>query len=122
MIVATQRAMIRDRRHRRVRQKVVGSVERPRLAVFRSSKHIYAQIVVDDGGRTLVGVSSLDAEVAGKSISGGKTGVARAVGELLALRATQRGIKKVVFDRGGFIYHGRVAALAEGARSGGMEF
>ncbi len=122
MIIGNKRTEVRERRHRRVRQKVRGSVERPRLAVFRSSKHIYAQIVIDGSGKTLVGISSLDAEIAGKAIAGGKTGVAKAVGELLARRAMERGIKKVVFDRGGFIYHGRVAALAEGARSGGMEF
>jgi large subunit ribosomal protein L18 len=122
MIVVTSRAEVRERRHRRVRQKVYGNPARPRLAVFRSSKHIYAQIIVDGTGRTLLGVSSLDAEIAEQDIPGGKAGVAKAVGEVLARRALERGIKKVVFDRGGFIYHGRVAALAEGARSGGMEF
>lgn len=112
----------RQRRHARVRRRVSGTTERPRLAVFRSSRHIYAQLIVDDQGRTVLGVSSMDAELRGRGAEGGKVGMARAVGDLLAQRAQALGIKDVVFDRGGYLYHGRVAALAEGAREGGLQF
>ncbi len=113
----------RKRRHLRVRKKVFGTPERLRLSVFRSSKHIYGQIVDDTRGHTLVAASSLDREIREK-VNGapGKTEVAREVGRLLARRARERGITRVVFDRGGYLYHGRVRALAEGAREGGLEF
>ena len=106
----------RIRRHRRVRKKVTGTAERPRLAVFRSNRHIYAQIVDDRSARTLASAS--DAAV---SEDGDKTARAREVGKVLAERAKAAGIGQVVFDRGGRLYHGRVRALAEGAREGGLE-
>jgi large subunit ribosomal protein L18 len=114
------RRQLRHRRHLRVRKKVAGSGERPRLAVFRSLKHIYAQLVDDDRGVTLLGVadSSEGITVDGK----GKIARGKAVGKLLAEKAKAAGIKKVVFDRAGYRYHGRVQAVAEGAREGGLEF
>jgi large subunit ribosomal protein L18 len=105
----------RVRRHARVRRKVTGSAQRPRLAVYRSNRHIYAQLIDDDAARTLTSAS--DREVKGGE---GKTGSAKAVGELLAQRAKEAGIEAVVFDRGGRLFHGRVAALAEGAREKGL--
>jgi large subunit ribosomal protein L18 len=112
----------RLRRHRRVRQKVSGNGRRPRLAVFRSLNHIYAQVIDDSQGHTLASASTLDAEL--KKDSRGKTKTDRAglVGELLAKRAADKGINEVSFDRGGFKYHGRVKALAEAARKGGLKF
>ena len=112
----------RDRRHHRVRQKVSGNNSRPRLCVFRSLNHIYAQVVDDSQGHTLVAASSLDAEVTGDSKGKTKTERAGLVGTLLAKRATGKKIKQVTFDRGGFKYHGRVKALAEAARKGGLKF
>jgi large subunit ribosomal protein L18 len=108
-------------RHQRVRQKVRGSVERPRLTVFRSSNHIYAQIIDDVAGTTLAAASSRDT-LEGKVDGKGKTAVSGAVGKLLAERAKAKGVSKVAFDRGGYMYHGRIKALADGARSGGLEF
>ncbi|MDI3542884.1 MAG: large subunit ribosomal protein [Candidatus Atribacteria bacterium] len=119
MSVEEKRAK-RDKRHRRIRKKVRGSMECPRLAVFRSLRHIYGQIIDDDEGKTLVAVSSLSAEIKGKS--GSKAEVAKEVGKLLAQKAQEKGIESVVFDRGGYKYHGRVKALAEGAREGGLRF
>lgn len=114
------RADRRYRRHLRVRNKVRGTEERPRLVVFRSSKHIYAQLVDDERGVTLVGASDL---AAGIQVDGkGKTGKSFAVGQLVAAKAKDRGIARVVFDRGGYQYHGRVKAVADGARKGGLEF
>ena len=104
----------RLKRHKRVRAKLSGTPERPRLNVFRSEKNIYAQIIDDVAGNTLVAASSLD--------KGGNKAAARAVGKLVAERAKAKGIDVVVFDRGGYLYHGRVAELAEGAREGGLEF
>ena len=104
----------RIKRHKRVRAKISGTPERPRLNVFRSEKNIYAQ-----AGNTLVSASSLDKEIEG---NGGNKAAARAVGKLVAERAKAKGIDVVVFDRGGYLYHGRVAELAEGAREGGLEF
>jgi large subunit ribosomal protein L18 len=109
----------RVRRHLRVRKKVSGSAVRPRLVVNRSSRHIFAQIVDDSAGRTLAAASTLDASIRGGE--GDKTAKARRVGELLAQRAAEAGIEAVVFDRGGYRYHGRVAALADGAREGGLK-
>ena len=111
---------LRRRRHNRVRRKVHGSAERPRLAVFRSNKHISAQIVDDGAGHTLVSASTVEADLRGSS--GGTIEAARAIGELVATRAKAAGITTVVFDRGGFTYHGRVAALADAARAQGLEF
>lgn len=109
----------RMKRHQRVRKNISGTAERPRLSVFRSLNHIYAQIIDDTKGTTLVSASSLDKEFEGY---GGNIDGAKAVGNLVAKKALEKGIKAVVFDRGGYIYHGRVAALAEGAREGGLEF
>jgi len=110
----------RYRRHLRVRQKVAGTTARPRLVVFRSLKHVYAQLVDDDQGKTLAAVSDRTKElVRGQP---GKVGAARAVGKLLAQRAQAQGVTKVVFDRAGYLYHGRVRAVADGAREGGLEF
>ncbi len=106
-------------RHKRVRSKVSGTPERPRLNVFRSEANIYAQIIDDTMGITLVSASSLDKEFEGK---GGNCESAKQVGLLLAQRAKDKGIGTVVFDRGGYLYHGRVKALADGAREGGLEF
>ena len=110
----------RLKRHLRVRKKISGTPERPRLNVYRSLKHIYVQIIDDTTGRTLVSASSLDKELGG--IYGGNKQAAREVGKLAAKKALEQGIKKDVFDRGGHIYHGRVLELAEGAREGGLEF
>jgi large subunit ribosomal protein L18 len=108
----------RLRRHRRVRGKVSGTAERPRLAVFRSNKGIFAQLVDDETGRTLASASWLQQ----RSLEGTKTEQAAAVGKALALEAKKTGVKRCVFDRGGYLYHGRVKALAEGAREGGLQF
>ena len=109
----------RLRRHKRVRGKISGTAERPRLNVFRSSANIYAQIIDDVKGVTLVAASSLDKEFNG---NGGNKEAARKVGEMIAKRAAEKGISQVVFDRGGYIFHGRVKELAEGAREGGLKF
>ncbi len=111
---------LRRRRHARVRRRVHGSAERPRLAVFRSNKHISAQLIDDDTGRTLASASSVEGGLRGAS--GGNVDAASNVGALIATRARAAGITAVVFDRGGFAYHGRVAALAEAARAEGLEF
>jgi len=111
----------RQRRHRRVRKKVRGTAERPRLAVYRSNHHIYAQLIDDVAGRTIAAASTIDESVK----AGGGTGnieAAKRVGTLVAERARAAGATKVVFDRGGFLYHGRVAALADAAREAGLEF
>ena len=114
------RPQLRHRRHLRVRKKVAGTGERPRLAVFRSLKHIYAQLVDDDKGVTLLGVADTSE---GITVDGkGKVARGKAVGKLIAEKAKAAGIKKVVFDRAGYRYHGRVQAVAEGARAGGLEF
>ena len=111
----------RDRRHRRVRKKVRGTAERPRLAVFRSNNHIYAQVIDDVTGRTLAAASTADASIKGNGGTG-NIDAAKRVGALVAERASAAGVAKVVFDRGGFLYHGRVAALADAAREAGLEF
>jgi large subunit ribosomal protein L18 len=110
---------IRIRIHKRIRAKISGTAERPRLAVFRSVKHIYAQLIDDAAGRTLAAASSNEK---GAGFNGGNIAGAKEVGKLLAGRATANGIKKIVFDRGGYLYHGRVKALADAAREGGLEF
>ena len=109
----------RIKRHNRVRGKISGTAERPRLSVFRSENHIYAQIIDDVAGKTLVSASSVEKDFEG---SGSNKEGARKVGKLVAERAVKAGIEEVVFDRGGYIYHGRVKALAEGAREGGLKF
>jgi large subunit ribosomal protein L18 len=110
----------RNRRHLRIRQRLAGTAARPRLVVFRSLKHIYAQLVDDDAGRTIIGVSDRSDGIAKEGA--GKVGASKAVGKLLADKAKALGVTKVVFDRGGYIYHGRVKAVADGARNGGLEF
>ncbi len=110
------------RRQRRVRGKVSGSAERPRLRVTRSNANIYAQVIDDGTGRTLASASTLDAELKGALKSGSNSDAAKAVGELVARRAVEAGITQVVFDRGGRLYHGRVKSLAEGARGAGLTF
>ncbi|WP_457570234.1 50S ribosomal protein L18 [Desulfurobacterium sp.] len=110
------------KKHRRVRKKVFGTPERPRLAVYKSLKHMYAQIIDDTKGHTLVAASTVDKEVREKIKGLSKTEAARVVGQVIAERAKAKGITAVVFDRGGFIYHGRIKAIAEGAREGGLEF
>ncbi|MBX5464032.1 MAG: 50S ribosomal protein L18 [Clostridia bacterium] len=122
MAMASDRREARRRRHLRVRKKVFGTPERPRLNVFRSSKHIYAQVIDDRAGHTLVAASSIDPELRGQLKNGATVEAAQRVGELVARRALAAGIRKVSFDRGGYLYHGRVKALAEGARAGGLEF
>ncbi len=112
----------RLRRHRRVRKKVSGTAEKPRLSVFRSTNHIYAQIIDDVKGVTLVSASSLDSEIKSKTGAGGNIEAAKQVGSLIAKRASEKKIGEIVFDRGGFIYHGRVKALAEAAREAGLKF
>lgn len=113
---------IRSRIHARIRKKIAGSSARPRLAVFRSQAHIYAQVIDDDLGSTLCTASSLDKDVKGKFKRGSNVGAAKAVGQLLAERAKQKGVSAVVFDRGGFQYHGRIKALADAAREAGLKF
>ena len=112
----------RRRRHQRVRKVIFGTPNRPRLSVFRSQRHLYAQIINDLTGQTLLSASSLDKELKGKLKDGSDAKAARQVGLLLGKRAVGVGIEKVVFDRGGYVYHGRVKELAEGAREGGLSF
>ncbi len=120
MIKRISRDEVRRRIHTRIRKKLSGSPERPRLAVFRSLNHIYAQIIDDKHGRTIVAASSTQESSGVKS--GGNVAGAKAIGKLIAERAKEQGIKQVVFDRGGFLYHGRIKALAEAAREAGLEF
>lgn len=109
-------------RHRRVRKRVTGTQAQPRLSVFRSNQHIYAQVIDDQAGKTLAAASSIEAEVKASAEKSKKTEAAAVIGVRLAQRARQAGIKAVVFDRGGFKYHGRVKALADAARKEGLEF
>jgi large subunit ribosomal protein L18 len=111
----------RQIRRYRIRKRVIGSAERPRLSVFRSSKHIYAQVIDDTRGVTLVSASSRE-DLATRVEGKGKTAVSAAVGKLIAERAREQGVAKVCFDRGGYLYHGRVKALADGARAAGLNF
>ena len=113
------RRQARDRRHRRVRKKVEGTASRPRLAVFKSNRYIYAQIIDDEGGRTLVSASSRDKALAGKTLT---VDSAAEVGKLLAQRANDADVGEVVFDRGGYPFHGRVKALADAVRKAGVKF
>ncbi len=118
MIHRTSRDEIRRRVHDRIRHKLRGSAERPRLAVFRSLKHIYVQLIDDGEGRTLAAASSAEKD----GPNGGNVAGAKQIGKLIAKRAAEKGIKKIVFDRGGFLYHGRIKALADAAREAGLEF
>ncbi|MED4305504.1 50S ribosomal protein L18 [Bacillus licheniformis] len=120
MITKTSKNAVRLKRHARVRAKLSGTPERPRLNVFRSNKHIYAQVIDDVNGVTLVSASTLDKDF--NAENGSDTAAAAKVGELVAKRASEKGITNVVFDRGGYLYHGRVKALADAAREAGLEF
>lgn len=116
----TTRRAARERRHRRLRTRIEGTPERPRLSVFRSNVHTYAQVIDDTRGHTLAAASTLEGDVP-RGETDGKVGPAEEVGRRVAERATDAGVARVVFDRGGFKYHGRVRAVAEGAREGGLE-
>ena len=118
MLPIRQRNVIRQRVHFRIRQKMQDTAERPRLNVYRSLNHIYAQVIDDAKGETLLSASSL----AAKAKTGGNVAAAKEVGKLVAERAIEKGIKRVVFDRGGYLYHGRIKALADAAREAGLEF
>lgn len=120
MIGRTSRSLIRERIHSKIRKRLRGTPERPRLAVFRSLKHIYAQVIDDSTGRTIVSASSHEKETV--AATGSNLEGAKAIGKLVADRAIAKGIKAVVYDRGGYIYHGRVKALADAAREAGLEF
>ena len=118
MITQTKRNEIRKRIHNRIREKLSGTAERPRLNVFRSLNHIYAQVVDDQKGETLAAASSIQLKLK----SGGNVAAAKEIGKAIAEKAKEKGIKQVVFDRGGFLYHGRIKALADAAREAGLEF
>jgi large subunit ribosomal protein L18 len=118
MITQTKRNEIRQRIHKRIRVKVAGTAERPRLSVFRSLNHIYAQVIDDEQGVTLASASTLSE----KAKTGGNIAAAKEIGKAIAEKATAKGVKQVVFDRGGFLYHGRIKALADAAREAGLEF
>ena len=122
MIKRKSRNETRQRRHLRIRRGVEGTPERPRLSVFRSVAHIYAQVVDDRAGRTLAAASSLDPEIKTQAAGAKKTEAGKLVGQLIARRAKEHGVNQVVFDRGGYLYHGRVKAVADGAREGGLKF
>jgi|ERR1035437_5077706 large subunit ribosomal protein L18 len=119
MIRKIEKKAIRNRIHMRIRRKLSGTAERPRLAIFRSVAHIYAQVIDDVEQKTLVSASSVDK---GGKTNGGNVAAATAIGTLVAQRAKEKGIQRVVFDRGGYVYHGRVKALADAARAAGLEF
>lgn len=120
MFKKQDRSEARNKRHRRVRKKIFGTTERPRLAVFRSEKNIYAQLIDDVAGNTIAAASTKDKDFSIKV--GSNKEAAKLVGEIIGKKAIEKGIKEVVFDRGGFVYHGRVQELAEGARTAGLEF
>lgn len=122
MIKKPSRAAARVKRHYRIRNHVKGTAQRPRLAVFRSNKHMYAQIIDDVTRVTLVAASTMESEIASKVEFTSTVAAAAAVGEVIAKRAVEKGITEVVFDRGGFIYHGKVKALADAAREAGLQF
>ena len=119
MIRKLEKNEVRMRIHQRIRSRLAGTAERPRLAVFRSVAHIYAQVIDDEAGKTLVAASSVDK---GAKTNGGNVVAAKAIGKLVAERAKEKGISRVVFDRGGYHYHGRIKALADAAREAGLEF
>ena len=116
------RKTVRDRIHKRIRKKVTGTADRPRLCVHFSGKHIYAQVVDDDSGKTLIAAASTQKDVLGKNKSASNRATAEMIGKAIAERARAKKIDNVVFDRGGFIYHGKVKALADAAREGGLKF
>ena len=118
----SQRLVSRLKRKKRIRKNIFGNQDRPRMSVFRSTKHIYAQIIDDTKGITLVSASTLDKEYLENKVEGKKVDIAKAVGNLIGKRALDKGIKQVVFDRNGFLYHGRVKSLSDGAREAGLNF
>ncbi|MEW9702625.1 50S ribosomal protein L18 [Paenibacillus sp. SI8] len=122
MITKSDKNKARLKRHLRVRKKIEGTTARPRLNIFRSSKHMYAQLIDDTTGVTVVSASTQDKDLKAEVNNGGNVEAARKVGELIAKRAKEKGVDKVVFDRGGYLYHGRVQALADAAREAGLEF
>ncbi|BBH24013.1 50S ribosomal protein L18 [Paenibacillus baekrokdamisoli] len=122
MITKGDKNKARLKRHLRVRKKINGTTQRPRLSVFRSSKHIYAQLIDDVLGVTVASASTLDKEIAEQVTNGGNIEAARKIGELIANRAKAKGVEQIVFDRGGYLYHGRIQALADAAREAGLEF
>jgi large subunit ribosomal protein L18 len=122
MIPNTSKDQTRRRIHQRLRNRLEGSQERPRLNVYRSLNHIYAQVIDDGSGVTLVSASTVQGRKKGEKRTGGNVASAREVGKTIAQRAQEKGIKKVVFDRGGYLYHGRIKALADAAREAGLEF
>ena len=122
MITKPDKNKVRKKRHLRLRNKIAGTAECPRLNVYRSEKHIYAQLIDDEQGHTIVSASTLDPEIRGEVESGGNTEAAKKVGQLVAKRALEKGYTTVVFDRGGYLYHGRVKELAEAAREAGLQF
>ena len=122
MVSKKSRTVVREQKHRRLRNRFSGTAERPRLAVFRSNNHMYAQIIDDTVGKTLVSASTLDKEVKAELEKTNNVEAAAAVGTVVAKRALEKGIKTVVYDRGGFVYEGKVKALAEAAREAGLEF
>jgi large subunit ribosomal protein L18 len=122
LITKPDRKKVRQKKHLRIRKRIQGTLERPRLAVYRSLKHMYAQLIDDVKGVTLVSASTLETGIKDQIENGGNMDAAKKVGELLAKKAIEKGITNVVFDRGGNLYHGRVKAVAEGAREGGLQF
>ena len=122
MLTLKDRKIVRRKIRGRIRMKVLGTASRPRLAVFRSLKHIYAQAIDDASGRTLASASSSSAEIKAKASNGGNISAAKQVGEAIGTMLKKAGVEQVVFDRGGFVYHGRVKALAEAAREAGLKF
>jgi large subunit ribosomal protein L18 len=122
MVTRKDRKEVRGHVHRRIRLRLAGTATRPRLAVFRSLKHIYVQAIDDERGRTLAAASTQDEELRGQIKGGGNVEAAKKVGETIARRLREAGVESAVFDRGGFLYHGRVKALAEAARAGGLKF
>jgi len=121
MARTNKKTVARQKRVRRIRKNLAGTPERPRLRVFKSNKHIYAQIIDDANGHTIASASSLDKDFSAENLKG-KSALAGKVGELIAEKAKGKGVENVIFDRGGYIYHGRVKALSEGAREGGLVF
>lgn len=122
MIKKVSRAQVRQKKHRRMRNNIVGTASKPRLSVFRSNNHMYAQIIDDSTGRTLVSASTTQKDVKSELEKTNDTAAAKFLGGVIGKRAVEAGISEVVFDRGGYIYHGKVAALAEGAREAGLQF
>jgi len=122
MIKKPSRVASRVKRHFRIRNKISGTAAKPRLAVFRSNKHMYAQIIDDTAGNTLVAASTMEPEIAGRAAHTNTVEAAKAVGEAIAKKALDKGVAEVIFDRGGYVYHGKVAALADAAREAGLKF